>query len=856
MATSMQDSLPTDDRPFIFRVGDMLESRLARAGLSVLVIASLLPLGSSDLLLRPVFLACFGVDLMVRLLVWRADTHGTREVTVGSVAFAVVDALAFVSFLPLELWVHDRELLTLLALLRLTRLFMLLRFGRGLMRDLYAIITRREQLQTLAFVSGAVFVLSLLSAIILSQLTAHIGVGDTQAPFRERFWWAFRQLESADNLVQTLEGEPVIIVLSVALTVTGVFLVAFVIGVGTNVVDQLVRAERRRDLTYRGHTVVIGAVHEGEELIREFVRIYAKNRQVPSPERLFTWLRYMRPTGTRTFPRVALLARDDDMPDFLVEPIMRWVVYRQGDESEPESLQRISAKHAKRAIFLAQRSLGLETDAVTISALAALRAENPACQAYVEVDDAESKDIVLQVGGNNTVALDMPRFLGMFLCQHLMMPGIESLYRDLLTSAGAEIYTHIFTDDAEYAGLAQLPPTIRFEDVVAAAAHHGVQLIGVYLGPHASRRNALGVVEMAGLVQWLNPADDVVDNAILNLGGSRGAIPTRTLRGIIGVSETYLPLRALAAELCSRPMQPAAVSNEDDVRAVSTALLVPAKGPTRIVLVGASDSLPALLRELSLFVPGVDVLLCLSSRGGERTPLGRRLAALGVGIGPDDPLPGVAGRTVELLRGGRLTIHTHDGPDLARFAAERLRTRDPVEAAVFLCEAEGGDKDARTAMRVLRFIRLLEDGTTPHGHTLHVLAEFISIDKGTYLRSHVDVRKCGFASTSDLRLTLIAKETIKSYFMVHASFVPGVSDVYDELLEERGQDMVRFTWKGHGGPVRWSTIVEALRRRGALAVALELQGGGVITGVAADRSFDANDIAGVYAVAESANFLA
>ena len=68
--------------------------------------------------------------------------------------------------------------------------------------------------------------------------------------------------------------------------------------------------------------------------------------------------------------------------------------------------------------------------------------------------------------------------------------------------------------------------------------------------------------------------------------------------------------------------------------------------------------------------------------------------------------------------------------------------------------------------------------------------------------------------------------------------------------------MVRFTWKGHGGPVRWSTIVEALRRRGALAVALELQGGGVITGVAADRSFDANDIAGVYAVAESANFLA
>lgn len=841
-----------DERRLIFRLGDLLEGRLARVTLSVLVIASLLPLGTIDLMLRPVFVVCFGGDLLVRLLVWRADVHGTREVTIGSVAFAVVDALAFVSFFPLELWISDHDVLAILALLRLTRLFMLLRFGRGLVRDLYAIITRREQIQTLAFVSGAVAVLSLISAIILSQLATHVGNSEGPAPFLERFWWAFRQLESADNLVQTLDDKPVIVLLSVVLTVTGVFLVAFVIGIGTNVVDQLVRAERRRDLAYHGHTVIIGAVHEGEELIREFVRIYAKNRQVPSPERLWTWLRYMRPSGTRTFPRVALLARDDDMPGFLVEPIMRWVVYRQGDESEPESLQRVAAKRAKRAIFLAQRSLGLETDAVTISALAALRAENPACHAYVEVDDAESKDIVLQVGGANTVALDVPRFLGMFLCQHLLMPGVEGLYRDLLTSAGAEIYTHIFTDQGEHAAIARLPETVRFEDLIALGAQRGVQVLGVYLGPEPSRRNSLGVVEMAGLVRWLNPADEVRDPEIEALGAVSGVIPTRTLRGLIGIADTYLPLRAMAADLCNHPPAAAVPIDEEEVVSTSAALLVPPRGPMQVALVGASDSLPALLRELSLFVPGVDVLLCLSSRGGERTPLGTRLAALNVGIDADAPLPGIAGCTVDLLRGGRLTIHTHDGPDLARFAAERLRTRPPVEAAVFLCEAEGGDKDARTAMRVLRFIRLLEDGTIPHGDKLNVLAEFISVDKGTYLQKHVDVRKCGFATTDDLRLTLIAKETIKSYFMVHSSFVPGVSEIYDELLEERGQDMVRFGWQSGPGPVRWATIVEALRRRGAVAIAVERRGGAVITGLAADRVFEGDELAGVYAVAESA----
>jgi hypothetical protein len=844
------DAHHDDSQRFIFRLGDLFDGRRARLALAFLVLVSLLPLGSLDLALRPVFILCFGVELAVRFLVWRADVHGTRSLTTGDVMFAVVDTLAFISFLPLELWLEDRELLTGLSLLRLSRLFMLLRFGRGLARDLYAIVTRREQVQTLAFVTGAVLVLSLVSAIVLSHLAVRVSEQPDE-PFRERFWWAFRQLESADNLVTTLEGDPVLIGLSIVLTIAGVFLIAFVIGVGSNVVDQLVRAERRRDLAYAGHTVIVGAVHEGEELIREFVRIYAKNRQVPSPERLLAWLRYMRPHGTRTFPRVALLARRDDMPDFLVEPIMRWVVYRQGDESEPESLRRVAANQAKRAIFLTQRHLGLEADAATVSALAALRGENPDCQAYVEVDDPEARDIVLQVGGPHTVALDVPRFLGMFLCQHLLMPGVESLYRDLLTADGTEIYTHLFTDAEDQAALARLPETLSFDDIAAAGARVGVVVLGVYLGAEPVRRNRRGVVVMDGLQQWLNPADDVRDDALTTLGAQRGRIPTRSLRGIIGIAESYLPLRSFAAAVVRGDLGSAPVG-VDGIDAIDRALQAPRPGPLRVALIGASDSLPSLLRELALFVPGVDVQLFLSSRGGERTPLGRRLEALGVGVDSHDPLPGIAGRRLTLPRGGALQIFTHDAPDLARFAAERLREAPPVEAAVFLCEAEGSDRDARTAMRVLRFLRMLEDGTVPRGERLHLVAEFLSVDKGTYLQRHVDVRRCGFASVDDLRLTLIARETIKSYFMVHSSFVPGVSAIYDELLEERGQDVVRFVWRGTEGTVSWGGIVEALRRRGAIAIALERRDRSVALGLGPDAVIPAADIAGVYAVAESA----
>jgi hypothetical protein len=849
----VQSEQESDDRALIEQLHVLLESRTVRLLLATLVIVSLLPLGAVDVALRPVFLLAFGGELLVRVLWWRHKKAGVERI---AVAFAVADALAFVSFLPLEGFVGE-DRLHYLALLRLTRLLMLVRFAKDLAKDIYAILTRREQLQTLALITGAVLVLSFVSAVILSQLA--IDVDDGRAmDFSERLWWSFRQLESADNLVQSLRVHPIVAALSFILTITGVFLISFIIGVGANVVDQVVKAERRRELLYRGHTVVVGSVHDGEDLIREFVRIYAKNRQIPSPERLWTWLRYVRPdvltSGPRTFPRVALLSRRDAPPDFLVEPIMRWVVYRQGDEGDPDDLHRVAAHDAKRAILLSQRSLGHEADAVTVSALAALRAMNPDCHAYVEVDDPESKDIVLQVGGPNTVALDVPRFLGMFLCQHLLLPGVETLYRDLLTADGAEIYTHIFVDGADKDALDRMPESLDALALLRLAARHGVVLIGVYLGADPVRKNARGVVPVDGLVPWLNPIADVEDDDARALGARRGHIPTRTLRGVIGVAEGYLALRAFAAAL----VRGEAVDEEAvDVDALAAALPVPLPGPKRVALVGFSEALPALLAELARFVPGVEVSLFVSNRGDEALPLHRRLEQLNVGYEADHPLPGKLGQCFALEHDGKLTIYSHDAPDLARFAAERLRELPAVEAAVFLSEPSGGDRDARTALRVLRFVRLLEDNTVPKGAAMHLLAEFVSVDKGTYIQRHLDVRKCGFAHESDLRLTLIAKETIKSYFMVHSAFVPGVSDIYSRLLEERGQDIVRFPFvRGAGGAatLTFSQLTRALLPRGAIAIAIDTHSQGAVLAPDPRRAFAVDDVKGVYAIAESAHF--
>ena len=229
---------------------------------------------------------------------------------------------------------------------------------------------------------------------------------------------------------------------------------------------------------------------------------------------------------------------------------------------------------------------------------------------------------------------------------------------------------------------------------------------------------------------------------------------------------------------------------------------------------------------------------------------------LNVGYSADDPVPGKLGQCFPLERGGQLTVYTHDAPDLSRFAAGRLQQMPAVEAVVFLSEPSGGDRDARTALRVLRFVKLLEENQVPKGQGMHLLAEFVSVDKGLYIQRHLDVRKCGFHSEKDLRLTLIAKETIKSYFMVHSAFVPGVSDIYSCLLEERGQDIVRFPLVPTAETpttTTYTALCQALLPRQAIPIGVETTTGTVLAPTD-DRVFACADVKGVYAIAESAEF--
>jgi hypothetical protein len=462
----------------------------------------------------------------------------------------------------------------------------------------------------------------------------------------------------------------------------------------------------------------------------------------------------------------------------------------------------------------------------------------------------------------------MPHFLGLFFCQHLVVPGVERLFTELMTPSGSELYTHIFVEPEELQAIERIGTDgmLSFEHMARAAyLRRGVLLAGVFLGDVPPRRPS-GLVPVDHLEQWLNPLRDPPEGSRLAAFGVRaGFLPTRLLRGLIAVTDTYAPLRHYARDLImGHGLAPAAATvpaGRTGLEAFGrrlAGLRLHRPRLSRVLIVGYSIALATMLEELSRFIAGVDVVLVIGERGDERLPLRQRLDSLDLGFAEGATVPGAEGRTVPLKNGGHVTVFTHSGSDLAAFAVRCMGTSGPVDAAVFFSEPDAFDRDARTAMRVLRFVRAMEQLEVPHGDRLHLLVEFASIAKGERIRCAIDARRCGFSGDDRLKLTLISTDQIKNYFMVHSAFVPGVTGLYEEMLAEEKQDIVRFELGERGeagdGSIAFSDVCNAFRARACIALGLDLANGTVVVNPPPEKLFPVEQIAGVYALTETRDF--
>lgn len=804
-------------------VEEVLEHRLMRLLLAVLIVVSVLPFDALERQLRPFFLVVFGLELIVRL-----GLIATRRMTPTRAdwAFIAFDVIALISFLPLEAML-GRDASWLRAF-RLVRLLVLIRFSQALARDVWRVLTRREQVQQLTLVTLGVLSLSFVGAVVL----AHLGIGhdydldgqpDAES-FWDQVWWTFRQVESPDNLVSSLSTEPAALIVSLLLTIFGIFIFSYLIGVGTNVVEQVLRAERRRPIGYRDHTLIVGPVHDSELLVGEFVRIYEKNAMLRriAPKQIWGWLfkGHGRPRR-HAVPKIALLGRREESPSFLYEQGMRRVVYREGEGADPDALERVNVDEAKRVVLIAPHAPDEEADAITVARLAAIRARNRSAHVFVEVKQSMNEALIAEIGGAGTFPLDSTRFLGLFLCQHLIVPGVENLLDELLSARGAELYTHLFVDPWERRKLEEVGE-LEFADL-AAHAHreHGVTLLGAFIGSPI-KRNAIGLVPADRVKPWVNPLVPGRERGTKRAG----ALETKSFRGFFGIAETYVPMRAFAQDvLTDRVRGDRPNGAEALLRRVA---LSEQRPPKRVLVVGYSAALAPMIDALAHFVPEVEVRVVLD---GNRGTAARAAKSLGVELG--DPTAKV------LDRNGRLRVF-HEPSDLARAAVQHVPPQG-LDAAVFLSSEGVLDADASTTLRVLHFVQ-----SSSHGGRFRLLVELEQGHRGERLSRQLRRMKL------PVDLTILSTNQIKNYFMVHSAFVPGLTEVYARLLGTRGQEIVRLPLREDtsGKPVRFDAIREALTSRGCIPLALQV-GSEIVLNPAPSVRFSSADIHAIYALASS-----
>lgn len=801
---------------------EVLEHRLIRLVLAVLIVISVLPFDDLEKQLRPFFLVVFGVELIARLsLIALRRVQPTR----ADWAFIAFDVIALVSFLPLESMVGYNA--GSLRAFRLVRLLVLIRFTQALARDVWRVLTRREQIQQLTLVTLGVLSLSFVGAVVL----AHLGIdhdydldGQPDAEtFWDQIWWTFRQVESPDNLVSTLAAEPIALIVSFLLTIFGIFIFSYLIGVGTNVVEQVLRAERRRPVGYRDHTLIVGPVHESELLVSEFVRIYEKNAKLRriTPLQVWRWLfsGHGRPRR-HAVPKIALLSEHEEPPAFLYEQGMRAVMYRQGEGADPDALDRVNVDEAKRVVLLAPRGPDAQADAITVARLSAIRARNRLAHVFVEVKESRNEALIHEIGGPGTFPLDSTRFLGLFLCQHLIIPGIEVLLDELLSARGNEMYTHLFVDGWERKKLTTLG-SVDFTQL-AEHAHqtHGVTLLGAFVGSPI-KRNAMGLVPADRVKPWVNPLVSGRETSTKQAG----TISADSFQGFFGIAETYVPMRSLAQDVVSERSRSSEQSAADALlRRVALSDLRP---PKRVLVIGYSPALAPMIDALAHFVPEVEVRVVLD---GDHDAAMRDAATLGVELGD------VTAKVLE--RNGRLRVF-HEPTDLALSAVSHIPNHG-LDAVVFLSSVDALDVDATTALRVLHFVQAAPaDG-------YRVLVELEQEHRGEQLARQLKQMKF------PVDLTILSTNHIKNYFMVHSAFVPGLTEVYARLLGTRGQDIVRLPLRGDssGKPIRFGAIRTALFQRKCVPLAVQVDGK-IVLNPPAETRFSSSDLQAIFALASS-----
>ncbi|MCB9539673.1 MAG: hypothetical protein H6704_25965 [Myxococcales bacterium] len=772
-----------------------------RALLSAAIVLSLLPFPWVQHLNWP-FLLLFGVELCVRVVAFLGPVDDQTDAAPGRHrlfhgVLLGLDLIALLSFLPWSMggprW---------LRLVRLSRLLLLISYWAPVVRDLRVVLGQRERSRQVLLMGFSVLLFAFVGAVLLEHLTPE-GVdfdGDGRQDhhdrrFSTRLWWAFRQVQDPGNMLQA-PSDVVAVAVSFALTVSGLFLVSFLIGLGTDVVRAMLDLSRSRPPGLRGHLVVVHVTPSTPRLMTELVRHYQK---------LFTTA------------RAALLGRADDRPAFLDAPGLRHIVYRSSAEGKLQGLTRVDAHRARRIVVQAD-ARDAAADAETARFVLGLREKNRQALVVAEVLDPRNVSVTRVAGGPRTIIVPTEKLIGLLVAATATQPRLEALLRELLSSAGHEVYSFLY-DSEDY----DTPRTVL--RLGADADHARLLDAGLRPSPEGHRAVVLGVLRPPTAKTPYRPLLGAA------LDGRPAAEP---VYGLLAIAVSFGAMRRMALRFARHGLPP---PERPPVTAppLRAADLPP---PRTVLICGFRPAGVHLLESLMLGAPDVDVQLLVRTRA----ELDATLAMLHdhslhqqLGLWHE---AGPLGR-FETIEGDGAAHFTYraDGAqcpagalriDIADWTREGTLLAPPggrplsqVHLAVVLGTPHP-DTDALTAVAVLKIADLVGAGQVTFDPRFRLLAVMVE----DALATLVETRFCAAAGAGPSRIDVFATREFAAYFNFQSAVVPGFDALYSELLSPWGQSFVRLEPLAEAPeahrPWTFAELARSLAREGRTLLALEL----------------------------------
>ena len=766
----------------------LLAAHPTRIVLSFFIVVSVLPDAAQQAIfheallprLNPFFLAVFSLELSLRLALyvrsWRRRQAGGSESLL-----LVLDILAVLSFLPLGTAVGSPSL----RLVRLFRLLLLVGYWGRQARELLAIVTGPERRYQLVAVIFLALMVSFIGALLVEQLVpAYDFNGDGRLDDRDRgffrtLWWSFRQVQDTGNLVPEID-RPSIVAFSLLLTLAGVFLFSVIIGIGTGAIEELLERVRDQPVGLSGHTVILGLTRYSVFLLEELARIYRKN--------------------LGSF-RGAVLGQDAKPPAFLYRPMLRGVQYRRGSSVAVDDLDRVNVRHAKRVLVLGTEPE--DPDGGVIATLLAVREHNSEVDVYPDVEHERNFPAMRAAGGRRTHLVGSGSFLGYYVAQNVVYPGIYRIHRHLLTSTGCEVYTYIFTaaDRRRIAGHLNGGSAFDARSLQRLAfREYGVNLIGLFVAedPEEDLQDEdldvlLHPVAMAGDERWSWVYDE-------------DRVRWPAVRGLIGVTLRWQDLRRLARDLIDEPplADTAAGPAAADAPPALPLVLRPARTRLeRVLICGDGARVPRVVVELFRCFADLEVTVAATDPGRCRQ-LARQIEDWLADVWTAPPTLDGDGDRFELRASdgaGRVLLLVADWTDGRQLRQEGAVDLDSADAVLLLPGPSPGsearqDLDGRVALDCLHMANLVRDAEVVPRPGLHILGFVRDPIKGDLLERR-------FSRPNDEgdepRFTIVSSERARHHFIMQNVFVRGLNSIYLELMGFAGQHLARVKPLGEDG---------------------------------------------------------